>query len=99
MYRNVSEVNVIFEQVEHSPTARIRQFDVQCNGDRIILICKLKHFPEACCNYYFKVNLMRFINHDLSKAEVIFYNKYNPVLTKNIIAIVPNFVNDLVERI
>src|SRR5688572_16365564 len=90
---------IISQQINYFPSAGFRQFYIECNSNRGEAIDEIKNFQVVGCYNGFNAILVSFVDNDLSKTQIIFYDQYYLFIGKNIASIVPGFIDHLTDDI
>src|SRR5215213_534425 len=97
--RNVTEIDVVLEQIKNPPTACIRQFYIQCDCNGVILVDQVEDITKIGSHHDPQIHFMCFLDHDLSKPHIIFHHEHYLVAGNDIIAVISHFVDDLIQHI
>src|SRR5205809_3782004 len=65
MERNMTKVDIIFENVEDPPSAGIRKFYIQCDCNRVEPVGEIEYIREMRRYNDLQTQRMCFFNHDL----------------------------------
>src|SRR6516225_7534615 len=88
MNRNMTVVEIISEQIQYFPAAGIGQFYIKSNCHRDKPVDEIEYLDITDGHDNLKSMLMRFFDHDLTKTQIVFDNKYHFVLCLNIIPVI-----------
>src|ERR1043165_2153255 len=99
MNRDMAQVQIALKQIEDLPAAGIRQFNIECNGNRFIAIGKFKYFAVVKGNDRFQAVLMSRIDHDLREAQIVFDDQDDFIGSLDIASVIARLVDHLIDKL
>ena len=100
MHRNMPEVNIIFKQIKNSPSAGIRQFNIECNSNRdYIYLQDQTHHRKLVATTTFRSISCAFSIMIFAKRISSSTTNTTLSVAHNVIPVIPDFINDLIHAL
>src|SRR5690606_18273630 len=83
-------------QIENFPSACIRQLHIECYSNRCEPVYKFKYFEVIGCDYGLQSFLVRPVDHNLRKPEIILNDQNNVIRNIDIISVIARLIDHFV---